>query len=220
MKKPIIVGNWKANKDLSQAQDWVRQWLKNWPPQGVEAEIILAPSFIHLAFLRVFFSENNLPIKLCAQDISIYPSGAYTGEISGQMLLGSVDYVLIGHSERRKYFQETEEILRKKVTRAKESHLKPIFCVSEMEMPVPDGVEIIAYEPLFAIGSGIPDNPENANAAAGEIKKSYRAKVIYGGSVKPENAKDFLKQPNIDGLLPGGASLSASEFLAIIQNAT
>lgn len=219
MRKPIIIGNWKAHKSLVQAQAWAQDLVQNWPQKGVGTEIVLAPSFIHLAFFKDFLSKKNLPIKLSAQDVSASPEGAYTGEVTAPMLSGLSDYVLIGHSERRNYFKETEEILKKKVERSLEAGLKIIYCVSGAQMAVPEGVTIVGYEPLFAIGSGKPDNPENANRIAGEIKSKYPAEVVYGGSVKPDNAQDFIRQSNIDGLLIGGASLKAQDFLEIIKNA-
>ncbi|MDP3998738.1 MAG: triose-phosphate isomerase [bacterium] len=219
MGKPLIIGNWKANKTLTQAKEWAGELAQKWSPKEATVEVILAPAFIHLAFLRDFFADKNLPVKLCAQDLSSYTEGAYTGEISAKMLSRLADYVIIGHSERRNYFQENEEILKQKVERAQEAGLSPIYCVFESGLSVPDGVEIIAYEPLFAVGTGQPDTPQNASTVAGEIKKRYNVRIIYGGSVKQENARDFLEQQNIGGLLIGGASLSASEFVNIIQNA-
>lgn len=218
MKRPLIVGNWKAHKDLIQAKSWTEEFSRLWPEEGVGAEVIITPAFIHLPLFKDFIAQKNLPWKLAAQDLSSYPSGAYTGQISAEMLSGLVDYVLLGHSERRNYFQESGGMLKKKVEQAVKFHLQPIYCVSEAKMLVPEGVEIVAYEPLFAIGSGQPDTPENASQVAEEIKKGRGVKVLYGGSVKPENAYSFLSQPNLDGLMVGGASLKAWEFWEIIKN--
>lgn len=218
MKRPLIIGNWKAHKDVSLVKLWVEDLAQKWPQGEVKAEIVLAPAAIHLAVLSQLLLAKNLPVKLCAQDVSIFPEGAYTGEVTASMLVGLVDYVLVGHSERRKYFNESEEILKKKVEETYRSGLKAIYCISEVGMSIPMGVEIIAYEPLFSIGSGKPDTPKNADFVAGEIKKKYPTPVLYGGSVKPEIAKDFIQMQNLDGLLVGGASLTASDFLAIIQN--
>lgn len=218
MTKPLIIANWKANKTLAEAKSWAEELVQNWPT-GVEQEVILAPSFPHLSFFRQFLNEKNLPLKLCAQDVSRFPQGPYTGEVAAESLIGLADYVLIGHSERRNNFQESDGILKEKVERAKSANLKVIYCISEKDVSVPSGVSVIGYEPLFAIGSGQPDTPQNANHVAEGFKNQLSLPVVYGGSVKPDNAQSFMQEPNLDGLLVGGASLKASEFLEILKNA-
>lgn len=222
MKSAYIIGNWKANKTVQEAGDWFEE-IQAQPFDKTELpEIIICVSFIHLPILKekLLTPKPGAPvIKIGAQDISRFEEGPYTGEIAGNILKDLAEYVIIGHSERRKYFWETEETLKAKVKNALKFGLKPIYCISEKEMIIPEGVEIVAYEPLFAIGTGSPDTPDNANETIAEIKKRGQIKVLYGGSVKPDNAHIFTSQPAIDGLLIGGASLSASEFSAIIKNA-
>jgi triosephosphate isomerase (TIM) len=153
-------------------------------------------------------------------DISPFDEGAYTGEINGNQIREFADYVIIGHSERRKNFAETDEMLSQKVQRAIECSLTPIFCVQGSDTPIPDGVTLVAYEPIFAIGTGNPDTPENAEAVIKTIKeKNPSVKyVLYGGSVTPEGVGGFTQKPLIDGVLVGGASLLSDKFVQIIKN--
>ncbi|MBI4100605.1 triose-phosphate isomerase [Candidatus Microgenomates bacterium] len=217
MKPLIILGNWKANKSTEEALAWVEDFVKNWSSGGA-LEIILAPSFIHISFLARFIREKGLALKLSAQNVSQFNKGAYTGEVAAEMLRGLVEYSLIGHSERRKNFGETDEILAQKVRQALANGINPVYCISESQMSIPEGVKIVAYEPLFAIGSGRPDTPENADSVAAEIKKKGDFKVLYGGSINAENVYSFVSQPHIDGVLVGGASLSSQEFLSITNH--
>lgn len=223
MNTPLIVGNWKANKTIVEAKEWLKEVssIKYQVVSGVEV-VVCAPYVALSALKEQLLTPNPYTLipKLGAQDISRFDEGPYTGEITAKMLKELVEYVIIGHSERRKYFWDTEEILKEKAARALEAGLKPIYCISEKAMFIPEGVEIVAYEPLFAVGTGSPDTPENADDVAQEIKKRRKLRVLYGGSIKPGNARDFVQKPNIDGLLIGGASLLASEFSAIIQNAS
>ena len=186
-------------------------------------EIILCPPFTLLHPLKLLITNYQLPIKLGAQNISPFPDGAYTGEISARMLkeLG-VEYVIIGHSERRKYFGESEQILENKVKEALDVNIIPIFCVQGKTTPVPERVKIIAYEPVFAIGTGNPDTPEDGNKIALSFKErlSQDTVVLYGGSVTPENVRSFCLQENISGVLVGEASLDPKKFSEIVQNAS
>lgn len=221
MKTPLIVANWKANKTVEEAEEWLTTIQNSEFRIQNSTEVVVCAPYVDLLVLKEQFSilNSQFSIHLGAQDISQFEDGAYTGEITGRMLKDLVEYVIIGHSERRKYFQETDDILKAKVEKALKFGLKPIYCLSETEMMIPQGVEIVAYEPLSAIGSGNPDSPENADLVAGKIKEKQTAKVLYGGSVKPANTQAFVQMENIDGLLIGGASLKAGDFLEIIKNA-
>lgn len=213
----VIVGNWKANNINAE------EWFKVFAGREVvgNAEIIIAAPFTLLQPAQQLIATLHLPVKLCAQDISAFPSGAYTGEITAEMLTGLVDYVLIAHSERRTHLGETDARLAQKVQQAKTHHLKPIYCIQNEFTTIPPEVEVIAYEPPAAIGSGQPDTPENANRVGQLIKKTNpKYTFLYGGSLKPANVYSFVQQPTIDGVLVGGASLEVNEFYDLINNAT
>ncbi len=215
MKHLFIAGNWKSNKDTSQAQEWLRNF-------KLEKEtVVLCVPFTLLSIFRYHIQQLKLPIQLGAQDVSPYPDGAYTGAISARQLKDLCDWVIIGHSERRKYFGETDVILAQKVDQAKDAGLKIIYCVQNEDVIVPDGVDVIAYEPIWAIGTGKTDSPENANAVIVTIKKKTAVRtVIYGGSVTADNVISLISQPAIDGVLPGGASLDPGKFYRLITAAS
>lgn len=220
MKKLSIVGNWKNNKGIAEAQDWLRQFNVTSHKSHVTWEyttVVLCAPFTLLYPLKQEIARLQFPLELGAQDVSPFPDGAYTGAVSARQLKELVDWVIIGHSERRRHFGETDEILFQKVARAKEAGLKIIFCVPDGKTALPtEPIEVVAYEPVWAIGSGTPDTPENANQVMGEIKKRFRSRFIYGGSVTAANVLAFLSQPAIDGVLPGGASLDPDEFSSIV----
>ncbi len=219
MKKLFIIGNWKSYKTLFDVNEWI-DGISDFDFSGHESkEIIVCAPFTLLLQLKSLISEKNLPIKIGAQNISPFEEGAYTGEINGEQIKEFADYVIIGHSERRANFSETDEVLEKKVKLAREHGLKIIFCVQGSDTPIPEGVDVVAYEPIFAIGSGNPDTPENAESVAKKIKERAGVKfIIYGGSVKPENVNSFTSKILIDGVLPGGASLDPDKFSRIISN--
>ncbi len=215
MDKLYIISNWKSNKTLNDAKTWLEEIGKLSPNDS--KEIIVCPPFTLLDC-----AKTNLPehIKLAAQDVSPFSEGAYTGEVSAKQIKEFADYVLIGHSERRENFNETDEMLQKKVQEALKNSLTPIFLVQGKENKIPNGVDIIAYEPLFAIGSGNPETPSNADEVASFYKETSNIKyVLYGGSVNSENVSSFTKTDHIDGVLVGSASLDASEFIGIVENA-
>jgi len=223
MKKLFIVANWKSNKTVAEAEEWIKQITDYRLQTSENLEVILCPPFTLFSLLKSKIYDLKSNVKLGAQDISPFPDGAYTGEISGRMLKDlSVEYVIIGHSERRKYFKETEQVLENKVNEALDANIIPIFCVQERTAPVPKGVKFLAYEPVFAIGTGNPDTPENSNEVARVLKERLNKDmvIIYGGSVTPENVKDFCQQENLNGVLPGGASLDPEKFSRIIENAS
>lgn len=215
MKKLLIAGNWKSNKTILEA----KQWLHNIKLE-TQAQVILFIPFTLLYPLKLEIDRLQLPIELGAQDVSPFPDGAYTGEVNARQIKELADWVIIGHSERRKYFGETDEILEKKVSQARSAGLRIIYCVGDDATAVPQGVDTVAYEPVWAIGTGKSDTPENANTVVGVIKaKTHVPVVIYGGSVTPENVSSFISQETIDGVLPGGASLDPEKFVNLILNA-
>lgn len=184
-----------------------------------DKKIIVCPPFTLLSMFKEFVDENALSIELGAQNISQFDEGAYTGEVNGRQIKEFADYVIIGHSERRSNLNETDEILSKKVLMAKKYGLVSVFCVQNGIEKISDGIEIVAYEPVFAIGTGNPDTPENAQNIAQALKKKGVEKVLYGGSVDPSNIRNFTSQNDIDGVLVGAGSLDPKEFAKIIQNA-
>lgn len=217
MNNKFIVANFKSYKTQIEAEEWLNE-IKNFQvPQG--KEVIVCPPFTLLSFFKEFIGKNNLSIKLGSQDISPFQEGAYTGEVSGRQIKEFADYVLIGHSERRLNFNEKDEMLDKKVKEALKNNLVPIFLVQGQENIIPEGVKIIAYEPIFAIGSGTPDSPENADTVSGFFKEKNNLEVLYGGSVNSQNVNLFTSKNNISGVLVGGSSLDAREFIEIINHA-
>jgi len=223
MKKLFIVANWKCNKTVVEAEEWIEQFSIFNFQFSKNLEIILCPPFTLLYSLKLLITNYQLPIILGAQDVSPFPDGAYTGEVSARMLkdLG-VEYVIIGHSERRRYFKEGDQVLENKVREVIDFGLIPIFCVQNSTDPVPRGVKIVAYEPVFAIGTGSPDTPENAEKQAEIIKNILGQEIIvlYGGSVNEENVAIFCQQKDLSGVLIGGASLDPEKFIKIINYAT
>ncbi len=219
-----VIGNWKSNKNITEVETWFQTMAslyfqnKGLNLQSVEAVVCVPDVYISLA--KKLQDEFNLPLKLGAQDISAYGNGAYTGEVSGDQLKELVEYVIIGHSERRNYFKEEDILLTEKTKRAQEAKLKSIYCVQDENTHIADGVDIVAYEPVWAIGTGKTDTPENADSVAQKIKQNWNGNIlIYGGSVTPDNIKSFVTTKYIDGVLPGGASLDPNKFWQMILNA-
>lgn len=247
MRKRIIAGNWKMNKTLPEAVELARAIRGLLKDNSVD--VVLCPPFTNLTAVKA--EIDGSVIGLGAQNIYWEDNGAYTGEISAPMLKSvGCDYVILGHSERRQYFGETDETVNRKVKKALEAELTPIICVGELleqreagktEKVVSEQVKgcfaglsreealktVIAYEPVWAIGTGVVATPEQAQEVHRFIRellaKLYDAEVAesvriqYGGSMKPENAAELLNQPDIDGGLIGGASLKAESFLGIIE---
>jgi triosephosphate isomerase len=210
MKKIFIVANWKANMSIREASYWIERIdssallslsVKE-AKQDKDKEVIVCPPFTLLTQLHEGISQKKLPIKLGAQDVSPFPKGAYTGEIAAQQLAEFAEYVIVGHSERRRYFHEDDQMLANKVDMLKESDITPIYCVQNPLDIIPNKVNLVAYEPVFAIGSGYPDTPENANNIARQIKESYKVEIVlYGGSVTSKNVNSFTRMAYIDGVL-------------------
>ncbi|HUQ84710.1 MAG TPA: triose-phosphate isomerase family protein [Candidatus Limnocylindrales bacterium] len=220
MKKLFIVANWKSNETTAEANVWFQTFnSSNLTINKDEKEIIICPPFTLLALVKELSPKSQTPFAIGAQDVSPFDEGAYTGEENVKQIKEFADYVIIGHSERRKNFSETDEIISKKVGKAIEGGLTPILCVQGPETPIPGGVDIVAYEPVSAIGTGTPDTPEDADSVAKIIKEKNAVKyVLYGGSVLGENVAGFTNLSSIDGVLVGGASLAAEKFLKIIEN--
>ena len=222
--KKYIIGNWKSNKTKEDVAVFFSLFSHLIKTDKYSAspvvEAVICPSFIHLEQSSEFIQKLQIPIFLGAQNISPFGAGSYTGEVSAYQLKEYVRYVIIGHFERRKHFGETDTLLTLKSKQASNAGLKSIYCVPDAVTAVPKDVAIIAYEPIFAIGTGSPDSPQNANNVIKEIKnKNPKVPVIYGGSVTKDNIKEFLKMDSIDGVLPGKASLDADHFYRMLLNA-
>ena len=245
MRVPLIAGNWKMNTTISEAVKLVgdmRPLLE--PINNVEKAV--CPPFVSLAAVREVLKGSS--VKLGAQNMYFEEKGAYTGEISPLMLSGLCEYVILGHSERRQYFNETNEIINKKVRVALKVGLKPILCVGESlaqyeagkteavvtdhvtgslkDIPASDNL-VIAYEPVWAIGTGRAATGEQANKIIGLVRNivaklysgslAQNMRVLYGGSVTGDNIAEFIGQKEIDGGLVGGASLKVDQFVNIVK---
>ncbi len=224
MKKLLIVANWKSNKNIEEAMQWMYEiHHASFGQSEIEnKEIILCPPLLLLPGLKSLvdtYKDSPFTIKLGSQDMSPFDAGAYTGEEPPHLLKEFAEYAIIGHSERRTHFFENDDMLTQKVNEAFHYFITPLFCIQNEDTFIPKGVKICAYEPPSAIGTGRPDTPENANNVADTVKKSHHVEaVLYGGSVKPENVKNFTQMEHIDGVLIGGASLDPFTFIQIIKN--
>jgi triosephosphate isomerase len=246
MRNKVIAGNWKMNKDVFETADLINGLKKS--IEKTNAEVIICPPFTSLVVAQQLLKGST--IKLGAQDVSVHDDGAYTGEISVKMLKSvGCEYVIVGHSERRQYFHESNDLINQKAKKVLASGMKSIICVGETlderEKGITDKVitaqvkgvlasltqaeldrVIIAYEPVWAIGTGKTATTQQAEDVHQLIRKlvaqlyswAVAEKLIiqYGGSVKPENAKELLNQADIDGALVGGACLKAESFSAIV----
>jgi len=235
MKKLFIIANWKSNKTTTEAHEWLVEAANAYEPiANQDKEVIVCPSFTSLPSMKAYLIQKNLSIKLGAQDVSPFNDGAYTGEISARQAAELVTHTIVGHSERRKYFHETDEDVIKEVARLIEVNITPILCVSDMSQMdyylmngkvILDNADkiIFVYEPPSAISGGgefHAEDPEEANKNAAEISQKIGRKVItlYGGSVNPENAALLFSKDSIDGGLIGQASLDAEKFMQIIKS--
>lgn len=221
MKKLLIVANWKSNFSSVEANTWLEGFkIEDLGLKNNEKEIILCPPFMLLSSLKSYVVNHKSSIRVGAQDVSPFPKGAYTGEVAADQLKEFVSYVIIGHSERRKYFHEDDQMLANKVDLSLEAGLTPIFCVQDVNTIIPKGVKIVAYEPVFAIGTGEPDSPENAEDVARAIKETAKVTtVLYGGSVTEKNVYAYTSMEHIDGVLVGSGSLDVLSFSHIITSA-
>ena len=228
MTNVILVANWKQSGKRTEALTWIDTFDKERSILSKNVQIIVCPPLKALDLVAEQISAKNLPIDVGIQDIDPieFEGEKNTGANSPALLTDSANYAIVGHSETRRNFALTDEDITKKVTGAKKNNLIPIVCISTINQVSalksfhPDFDAIIAYEPLFAIGSGNPDTPENANAVGEKIKEIFsHATVIYGGSVEGGNVKSFLQQSNISGVLVGNRSLDGNFFLEIVKNA-
>ncbi|MBI3954986.1 triosephosphate isomerase [Candidatus Gottesmanbacteria bacterium] len=224
-EKKYIIGNWKSNKNLLEVRSWFTEFNELFK-QGSQTsldnlEIVICPPFIYLPEATKLINNYNLPISLGAQDVSPFTTGAYTGEVGASQIADFAKFVLIGHSERRSNFGENSQLLFAKTEQAEQQGLQVIYCVPDNQTKIPQSVGLVAYEPVWAIGTGKTESAENAVKVADVIRKNLNAaKIIYGGSVNSKNIKDFLAENGLDGVLPGGASLDASLFWEMIKNAS
>ena len=223
--KKYIIGNWKSNKNLSDVRSFFTEFNKlftsNVQVSLDKLEIVICPPFIYLPEADKLIKQFNLPISLGAQDVSPFLAGAYTGEVGASQIADFAKFVLIGHSERRSNFGENIELLYAKVDQAQENGLQAVYCVPDNQTKIPQSVSLVAYEPVWAIGTGKTESRENAVKVAESIRDSLKtAKIIYGGSVNSKNITDFLAGNGLDGVLPGGASLDAGSFWEMIVNAS
>lgn len=248
MRKPLIAGNWKMNKNVTESISLIKD-LINHVNGYTETEIVICPPFTSLWVARELIQDTN--IVLGAQNMCCMDDGAFTGEISARMLQNiGCDYVILGHSERRDFFKESSTMIAKKVLQAIKFRIKPIICVGEKlsekeagkaqevvreEMEaifnVLDGQQItsavFAYEPIWAIGTGKSSTPQDANEMVKYIRKlvekkydgtiSQQIRILYGGSVNPENIESLMSESDIDGALVGGSSLNALAFSRLIK---
>lgn len=251
MRKKVIAGNWKMHMDLNESVNLISELKQKLSSVDFKADVVVCPPFTSLETTYTLIKESS--VKLGAQNMHFEDSGAFTGEVSADMLKSvGAEYVILGHSERRSIFGEKNETINKKITKAVEKGLKPIFCIGEsleerennetfnvIEKQISEGLKslseadlkdlIIAYEPVWAIGTGKTATPEQAQEVHAFIRKyvkenlsgAFAEKLViqYGGSVKPNNAKELLSQEDIDGALVGGACLKADDFSKIIQSA-
>ena len=245
MRIPLIAGNWKMNTTLDEAGKLVTAMRSGLDAiQGVEK--VVCPPFISLAVVKETLKGST--VKLGAQNLHFEEKGAYTGEVSPLMLAGLCEFVIIGHSERRQYFGETDEVVNKKLRAALKVGLKPILCVGErleqneagktkevVTGQVKAGLAgldysadmVIAYEPIWAIGTGRAATGAQANETIGLIRRQFaelygkenagKLRILYGGSVTADNISEFVAQDEIDGGLVGGASLKADQFVSIVR---
>jgi len=243
-RTPYIAANWKMHKTVAEAAAFVDTLLPR--IAATQSDVVICPPFT--ALTAVVERRYGTAVKVAAQNMHEEDSGAFTGEVSAPMLAElDVEAVVLGHSERRQYFNETDEALARKVPVALAAGLEPILCVGESESARDAGETeevlerqlqadlggleadqiagvVIAYEPIWAIGTGRTASPEQAQEACAFIRDVLRmrgaadeARILYGGSVKPGNAEELLSLPDVDGALVGGASLDAEDFAAIVE---
>jgi triosephosphate isomerase len=246
-RTPYIAANWKMNKTVAEAAEFVDALLPR--IAATQSDVVVCPPFT--ALTAVVERRYGTAVKVAAQNMHEEESGAFTGEVSASMLVElDVEAVVLGHSERRQHFCETDEALARKVPAALAAGLEPILCVGESEQARDAGETeevlerqlqadlanlesgqlaevVIAYEPIWAIGTGRTATPEQAQEACAFIRDVVRMRgaaadelrVLYGGSVKPDNAAELLGKPDVDGALVGGASLDGADFAAIVEAA-
>ena len=218
-----IIGNWKANKNMAEVNQWLEEFMKlDLSIFKDKVTLIICPPFPFCPVVK--WRVKDFPfIKMGAQDISAFESGTYTGEVAANSLVGLVDYVIVGHSERRKHNKETDEMILNKFHMARKYNIEPIFCIRNQNDLFPKEVAFLAYEPPESISTGDGKGNTASLEAVLKMKQALSLdssiKFIYGASVNPENAAEFLKNDEIDGVLPGGASLDPQQFFQIAKSA-
>ncbi|MBU1009784.1 MAG: triose-phosphate isomerase [Bacteroidetes bacterium] len=251
MRKKIVAGNWKMNLSFQDAEDLVEHILELLDKETITAEVIVCPPYPYLELATDYAEEGNIGVG--AQNLSPFDAGAYTGEVSAAMLVSmGVTHCIIGHSERRKYFNEDDKMLTAKVNQALKHKLTPIFCVGEalperqagshfdvVRSQVRHGLfhldtdefhkVVIAYEPVWAIGTGVTATPDQAQEMHAYIRTLITERygkdvadatlILYGGSCNAANAEEIFAKPGVDGGLIGGASIKAEEFVSICKQA-
>ena len=248
-RTPFIAGNWKMNKTIAEAESYIQALLPKVGAIG-DVEVVICPPFT--ALQAMVDSARGSSVQVYAQNMHEADAGAFTGEVSAAMLSEiDVHGVILGHSERRQYYKETDKALQRKVPKALEAGLLPILCVGETEeerergeterklrYQVQEGLEkvpverlsdvVVAYEPVWAIGTGLTATPDQAQEAIGFVRAlianvdkeaAQQVRILYGGSLKPDNAPELLSLPDVDGALVGGASLDAGSFAEIVETA-
>ena len=249
--QPLTAANWKMHKTPSEAETWANVFKDHLTHISTNArdaaEVLLCVPFIHLPALHTILTDS--PVALGAQDVSAHDEGAYTGEVSAGMLADlGVSYVIVGHSERRAYHHEDDALVNEKLHRVLEHKMRPILCVGEtleqrnagdakavVLAQLSAGLEgvkdaaplVIAYEPVWAIGTGETATADDAGEMCSDIRQALKARfsgaegvrILYGGSMKPSNAAELLEQPDVDGGLIGSASLEVDSLLALIEAA-
>jgi triosephosphate isomerase len=248
MRKPIIAGNWKMNKTASESKTLINELIPL-VADVTDVDVVVCPPFVNVETAAQALKGSN--IKLGVQNMHFEDSGAYTGEIAPSMLVElGVEYVILGHSERRQYFGETDEGVNKKTKTAIKFGLKPIVCIGETLEEREAGITnevvckqtklallglsdseaahvVLAYEPIWAIGTGVTATADDANETIAAIRASVsqafgddvasKIRIQYGGSMKPDNAGELMAKPDIDGGLIGGASLKAEDFSKVVK---
>lgn len=248
-RRPYLAANWKMQKTVEETEEFLDRFLGDIGDLA-DTDVVICPPFTSLA--AAVERCRRSPVRVAAQNMHDADSGAYTGEVSASMLTSlGVEAVILGHSERRALFGETDEALARKLIAALRAELQPILCVGESESEREEGLTedvlrrqleadleqvedsqlsaiVIAYEPVWAIGTGKTASPEQASDAVGFVRSvvaersdeaAAQIRILYGGSVKPDNAEELLRSEEIDGALVGGASLEAADFLAICESA-
>ena len=251
MKPKIVIGNWKMNKNFDEAQDLINDITEKLADYNLETEVVLCPPMLYAELVTDLADEEGAPFYAGVQNVSEYENGAYTGEVSAEMLANmDVSFCIVGHSERRKYFGETNAIVLKKMQRLLANDIVPVMCCGEsleerkagkhfdvvqkqieetLYELTPDQMErtMIAYEPIWAIGTGETATPEQAQEMLAFIRSAVEKKfgtemavstyILYGGSCNAKNALELFSQQDVDGGLIGGASLQADDFVKIIE---
>lgn len=213
-----IIANWKNHKNIEEVNQWLDAFLKNdFSVIENKCQIVICPPYPFLLHLKNIIVEKKLQniIKVGSQDVSFFDEGAYTGEVGINSLNGLIDYVIIGHSERRYYQEEITRVLTTKVNLCKKNSIEPILCVRDASDPIIEGVNFLAYEPVAAIGTNQAQELQKVLDMKKYLKVSPQVKYIYGGSINKNNSKIYLDNKEIDGLLVGSSSLDPNEFYKI-----